>query len=169
MGEAANQNRQRRSLHAVAGTKQRKKLGDLRAKALSTAPELKGVVPEDVLVYVLDRTYGQLRWVANEVDDLKEEQRWVWTDGGEALPHHAMRLEAELRQEAVYITAKMLGLEIDNRRAAAAEKMAELLAPVFKEVLEGLKLTAAQKKRVPGAIRGGLLVLEGGIAEKTAA
>lgn len=113
------------------------------------------------MVEVLERTTSLLRVAAAEADKLAPDKMWITTIGG-PMPHEWIRMEQDLRQEACFVAGRMLGLDIANRRVLAAERMAEVLAPIFKAVLDDLNLTAAQKKRVPQAVRGGLQLLEGG-------
>lgn len=145
----------------MAAKPRARKLRELRAQALSVAPEYaNGVIPEDVLVEVLDNATGMMRVAHDEAGKLTHDQMMVETHGGR-MPHEWLRLSADTRQEVCWIASRMLNLEIDNRQAIAAEKMAEALAPIFRAVLEELDLTASQKRKAPAAVRGGLALLEG--------
>jgi hypothetical protein len=116
--------------------------------------------PDAALQEVLDRTLTWFRLVKAKVDELDESQLWVQGDLVERLNKWA-NLERSLRYELAQIAGGMVKLNIDGRRAKAAEIFAEAIAPVLQGVLEELKLTPAQQKRAPELVARHLQLVEG--------
>lgn len=131
-------------------------------------PRAHGVTTIDVLQECLERLVAIMRFAASEADRLPADEVWVeLTDAqGNVLvePNQWLALEAAMRAEAVELAAQMENLGIAERQVAVAERVADVIAPVLKDVLDGIGLTAAQQRKVPGIVRERLRLLEGGRA-----
>lgn len=139
----------------------RKLLREARAHALATGVPIAGVEPIDAMQEALEKAVSMLRVATEEAGKLKQEERFRSTMVG-PVPHEWIRLEADLRNEVVQISGRMIGLDIAGRNAAAAEAIALLMAPVMAGVLEDLGLSPSQKRKAPKVVKAHLEVLEGG-------
>lgn len=131
-------------------------------------PRAHGVSTVDVLQECLERVVAIMRYAASEADQLPADEVWVeLVDAqGNALvePNQWLALEGAMRTEAVELAAQMENLGIAERQVAVAERMADVIAPVLKDVLDAIGLTPAQQRKVPGVVRERLQLLEGGKA-----
>lgn len=146
---------------------QRKLLREARAITGMTAEDLGRIDPVEAIQRVLDRSYAQLVVAATEVDNLESDEIWRSTMVG-LVPNEWIRLEKELRNEVGNTANRMLQLDIDDRKAHAAEVIAAVMAPVLEGVFKDLKLTDAQKRKAKESVGAHLRLLEGG-AERDAA
>lgn len=153
----------------VANTKERqrkrnanrKALRKARNQALVTGTPEPDINPEDAMQFILDRAVHMLKNAIKGVADLKPDEVWVDTMVGR-IPNEWIRLEEDLRKEVHQIAGRMLQLNIDGRRADAAEAIAIVMAPVLETIFKELKLTAKQKARAPEAVGVGMRLLEPG-------
>ena len=164
-----NNSKSKESVAARRQTKrrsQRKALREARAIALTTGTPEENIDPGNAMQFILDRATHMLTQAIIGVEDLNPDEVWVDTMVGK-IPNEWIRLEEDLRKEVWGIAGKMITLNIDDRKARAAEIMASILAPVLKGILDDLKLNATQQKRAPEVIEAHLKVLEGGDVEQT--
>lgn len=156
----------KRSETAVAAKRQtkrrsqRKALRDARALALTTGTPEENIDPGNAMQFILDRATHMLVQAISGVEDLSPDEVWVDTMVGR-IPNEWIRLEEDLRKEVWMIAGKMITLNIDDRKARAAEIMASILAPVLKGILDELQLTPVQQEKAPEVIEAHLKVLEG--------
>lgn len=140
----------------------------MRSAQLYDIPRASGVSTLDTLQECLERVVAIMRFAAQQGDNLKADDLWVeFVDRqGNTLvePNQWMALEGAMRAEAIELSVAMENLGIEERRTQVAEQMAGVIAPVLKDVLDGLDLSAAQKRKVPGIVRARLELLEGGRA-----
>lgn len=131
-------------------------------------PRAHGVTTVDVLQECLERVVAIMRYAAKQLDRIDERDLWaeILDAQGNVLvePNQWLALEAAMRAEAIELSVQMENLGIAERQVALAERTADQIAPILMDVLEGLGLTAAQKRKVPGVVRARLQVLEGGQA-----
>ena len=139
-------------------TKQRALLKDALRKSAIEAPDMQAV-PDEALQAVLDRTYSMLAFAMKKVDRLNGTELWRNTREGR-VPNEWIRLEQDLRAEVAYISGRMIDLNIEGRKANAAELMASAIAPVLKRILSELELTDEQRKAAPRIVRQHLTLLE---------
>jgi len=139
---------------------QRKALREARALALTTGTPEENIDPGNAMQFILDRATHMLTQAIIGVEDLKPDEVWVDTMVGR-IPNEWIRLEEDLRKEVWMIAGKMINLNIDDRKARAAEIMASVMAPVLKGILDDLVLTEEQKERAPEIVQAHLNVLEG--------
>lgn len=151
--KAARQRRRR--------NEQRKLLREARRITGMTAVDLGRIDPVDAIQGVLDRAYAQLVVASTEVDNLEASELWRDTMVGR-VPNEWIRLETELRREVGNVARSMLQLDIDDRKAHAAELIAAAIAPVLEGVFKDLKLTDKQKLKAKESVATHLRVLEGG-------
>jgi hypothetical protein len=169
MGERAKP--KKRSKEAIAARRQnkrrsqRKALREARNIALTTGTPEENIDPGNAMQFILDRATHMLTQAVLGVEDLSPDEVWVDTMVGR-IPNEWIRLEEDLRKEVWGIAGKMITLNIDDRKARAAEIMASILAPVLKGILDDLHLNATQQKRAPDVIEAHLKVLEGGDKEQ---
>lgn len=140
---------------------QRKLLREARAITGLTAEDLGRIDPVQAIQATLDRSYAQLVVAATEADNLPADELWRDTMVGR-IPNEWIRLEGELRKEVQNIAGKMLQLDIDDRKAHAAELIAAAMAPVLEGVFKDLKLSDKQKARARESLGNHLRLLEGG-------
>lgn len=139
----------------------RKALRKARDLALIRGEPEPGIQPSNAMQYVLDRAVHMLRNAEAGVEKLEPDEVWRDTQVGK-IPNEWIRLEADLRQEVAQQAGRMIALDIEGRRANAAEAMALALAPVFKQILAELNLTPDQQAAAPAIVERGLKLLEGG-------
>lgn len=65
-------------------------------------------------------------------------------------------------QDLAYASATAVKVGLDAKVAEAMEKQAESIARVMGALIDDLELTAAQKRRLPGAMGGALRLLDAG-------
>jgi hypothetical protein len=126
------------------------------------------IEPADAIQFVLDRAVHMLKNAVEGVSQLEPDEIWRDTMVGR-IPNEWIRLEEDLRKEVTQIAGRMLQLDIDGRRADAAEAVAVLLAPILEHIFKELKLTKKQKELAPSAVHSGMKLLEGGRIEADAA
>jgi hypothetical protein len=153
----------------AAKTKQRrnanrKALRKARNLALTTGEPEPDIEPEHAMQHILDRTLHMLRNTEKGVANLKPDEVWRDTMVGK-IPNEWIRLEEDLRKEVAQVAGRMIALDIEGRRANAAEAIATLMAPVFEHVFGELGLTGKQKRLAPKAVHSGLKMLEGGSSD----
>lgn len=147
-------------------TKQRKLLAEARERALTEHVPAYGIDPAEALQEILESALGQLR-VARERSsklDLSkagagQDAYWRDTMVGR-IPNEWVRHEADLRAEVASLAGRMVGLDIAGRRAAAAEALAEAIAPALENVFKTLRLSAAQRDKARSALEAELQVIE---------
>jgi len=152
---------------AIRRTKRRKNanrrlLGEAIEKTRQEAPDQGPMDPVTALGIVLDRTYSWLVYVQARTEKLPEERFWRKTKTGVRLPNEWIRLERDLRSELTYLSARMLDLDIEDRKAQAAEIVAQIFAPVIGGILKDLQLTKKQRAKVKGIVARHLALVEGG-------
>lgn len=140
---------------------QRKALKEARSLALTTGTPEENIDPGNAMQFILDRATHMLTQAILGVENLEADEVWVDTMVGR-IPNEWIRLEEDLRKEVWMIAGKMINLNIDDRKARAAEIMASVMAPVLKAILEDLVLTPEQQERAPQIVQAHLQVLEGG-------
>ena len=126
-----------------------------------SAEEMKNTDPVEAMQHVLDTAFGHLLFAGKQVGELDEDELWH-TYFGEKVPNEWLVLEARLRQEVLDITARMMHLGIEDRRARVAEVLAITMAPVLEQMIRELRLTPAQRARAPQIIGTALKQLESG-------
>lgn len=141
---------------------QRKLLGEALSQTIAEAEVNGPVDPVVAIQHVLDRTYSWLVYSADRAGKLPEDKLWRKTNGGNRIPNEWIRLERDLRSEVSYLAGRMLDLDIEDRKAQAAEIVATALAPVLAGVIRDLKLTQKQEARAKKVVAKHLRVLEGG-------
>lgn len=119
------------------------------------------IAPEDAMQYTLDVATSMLKHAVEARATLRPDELWRDTMVGR-IPNEWIRLEQDLRKEVYQIAGRMLQLDIDGRRANAAEAVAMLIAPVMDHIFKELHLTSKQKKAAPQAVHSGMKLLEGG-------
>lgn len=142
----------------------RKALRLVRNLALTTGTPGENVDPANAMQYVLDRATHMLMNAVKGVEDLEADEIWRDTMVGR-IPNEWIRLEDDLRKEVWGLAGKMIALDLDDRKARAAEIMAAILAPVLKGILDDLNLNKAQMAKAPKVIQGHLELLEGGSSD----
>lgn len=145
---------------------QRKALKEARNIALTTGTPEENIDPGNAMQFILDRATHMLTQAVLGVENLEPDEVWVDTMVGR-IPNEWIRLEEDLRKEVWMIAGKMITLNIDDRKARAAEIMASILAPVLKGILDDLALNEAQQEKAPAVIEAHLKVLEGGDQQQT--
>lgn len=125
------------------------------------AEELHNTDPVEAMQHVLDTSFAHLLYAGKRVSELTEDEFWRDTLAGR-VPNEWFALEAGLRREVLEVTARMLHLGIEDRRARVAEVLAITLAPVLEQMITELRLTDAQRKQAPAIIGAALKQLESG-------
>lgn len=137
----------------------RKALRDARNLALLTGTPEENIDPHNAMQFILDRATHMLTNAIAGVENLQPDEVWRETMVGK-IPNEWIRLEEDLRKEVWAIAGKMISLGIDDRKARAAEIMAQILAPVLAGILKDLALTPEQEERAPEVVEAHLKVLE---------
>lgn len=79
-----------------------------------------------------------------------------------------MNIWVRARQEALDRVARYSKMALDagvaERQVQLAERYGAMIADVIGHILSGLDLSAAQKRKAPALVKGGLALLEGGAA-----
>lgn len=160
---SAEQKRKQQKLRKKRRNENRRLLATARALTGMTAEQLQlgSINPIDAIQQVLDRGYAELVVASREVDNLKADEIWRDTMVGR-IPNEWIRLQEDLKREVSTVAGKMLHLDVESRKAGAAELMAGALAPVLGEIFKKLQLTEAQKAKAPDIVRHELQLLEGG-------
>lgn len=157
-GNAARRQTKRRS--------NRKALKEARNIALTTGTPEENIDPGNAMQFILDRATHMLVQAVSGVENLEPDEVWVDTMVGR-IPNEWIRLEEDLRKEVWMIAGKMITLNIDDRKARAAEIMASILAPVLQGILSDLQLTPEQEEKAPAIVEAHISVLEGGDMNQT--
>lgn len=140
---------------------QRQALREARNMALTTGTPEENIDPSNAMQFILDRATHMLANAISGVENLEADEIWRETMVGK-IPNEWIRLEEDLRKEVWMIAGKMITLNIDDRKARAAEVMASVMAPVIKSILDSLNLTDEQLEKAPEVVEANLKVLEGG-------
>jgi hypothetical protein len=161
MAEAARKTKKRSRKRDRPHRGQRRLLKDVLRATAANAEDQGTIDPVYALQVVLDRTYSWLTYAADRVERLDEKKLWRNTTGVGRIPHEWIRLERDLRAELAYLSARMLDLDIEDRKAQAAEIVATAIAPVLEGVLSDLKLTSKQRAQAKKVVANRLRLLEG--------
>jgi hypothetical protein len=119
--------------------------------------EPKKVMPGDALMEMLWTAYGQVHWLAGEIDKQKDLTSFE--------ARVLVQAHAEERDRVAKIATTALAAGVAERRVRLAELYGELIATLISGVLDDMKLSPAQKRHVPSVVRGHLLALDGGREE----
>jgi len=145
----------------------RKLMRDALSMTAANAEEIQHLDPIHALQFVLNRTYAWLQIAIAEVDKLPEDEFWRDSPMGR-IENEWVRLEADLRKDVAYLSARMLELDMEDRRAQAVELIAGTIAPVLEGVLDDLDLTKKQQARAKKVVGKHLKLLEGDGSESDA-
>ena len=152
----------RLSRMGVKGKRRRQRLyRDAMALTGLSAEEMRNVDPVEAMQHVLDTSFAHLLFAGTKVSELPEDELWRGF-GQHKTPNEWINYESHLRREVLEVTARMLHLGIEDRRARATEILAVTMAPVLEQVINNLRLTPAQRKNAPEIVGKALKQLESG-------
>jgi hypothetical protein len=121
-------------------------------KHTRTFGEPKKILPGEALLEMLWTAYGQVHWLAGEIDKQKD----LATFETRVL----VQAHAEERDRVAKIAATALAAGVQERQIRLAEMYGAMIATLITSVLDDMKLTPAQRRHVPSIVRRHLLALE---------
>jgi hypothetical protein len=112
----------------------------------------KKVMPGEALMEMLWTAYGQVHWLADEIskhDDLTSFDARV-----------LIQAHKDERDRVAHVAKTALDAGVQERQIRLAELYGEVIATAIARILDGLKLTPAQRTRSREVVRTVLLALE---------
>lgn len=117
-----------------------------------TFGEPKKVMPGDALMEMLWTAYGQVHWLAGEISKHKDLTSFE--------ARVLIQAHQDERDRVAHVAKTALDAGVQERAIRLAELYGEVIATAIGRILDGLKLTQAQRTRSREVVRTVLLALE---------
>jgi hypothetical protein len=127
----------------------------VKVEAERRAPKFgkpKKVMPGDALMEMLWTAYGQVHWLADEISKQKDMNSFE--------ARVLIQSHKDERDRVAHVAKTALDAGVQERQIRLAELYGEVIATAIGRILDGLKLSPAQRTRSREVVRTVLLALE---------